>query len=249
MKCILLCAGYATRLFPLTENFPKALLEIEKGKPLLNYILEEVNTIDEVSEIYVVTNNRYNDHFEEWSKTVISEKPIKVINDNTNNNDDRLGAIGDISYTINLENINEDVLIIAGDTLFDYKLKDLVSYYNKIKQPIVACKKIDDIEVLKRCATVTLNEENRITSLVEKSNNPESDIVAFATYLYPKEVLKHINSYLEEGNNPDAPGYLAEYLYKKMPVHAYLFDGECFDVGTHESLKEVRELYNNKINS
>lgn len=246
MKCILLCAGYATRLFPLTENFPKALLEIEDNKPLLNYILDEVNTLDEVDEIYVVTNNRYNEHFENWAKTVNSKKPIKVINDHTNNNDDRLGAIGDISYTINLENINDDVLIIAGDTLFDYKLKDMISYYKEVKAPIVACKEIDDIEILKRCATVKVKDDNRIVDLVEKNNNPESNIVAFATYVYPKEVLKYINSYLEEGNNPDAPGYFAEYLYKKVPVYAYLFNGECFDVGTHESLKEVREMYKNR---
>lgn len=246
MKCILLCAGYATRLFPLTEKFPKALLEIEDNKPLLNYILDEVNTLDEVDEIYVVTNNRYNEHFENWAKTVNSKKTIKVINDHTNNNDDRLGAIGDISYTINLENINDDVLIIAGDTLFDYKLKDMISYYKEVKAPIVACKEIDDIEILKRCATVKVKDDNRIVDLVEKNNNPESNIVAFATYVYPKEVLKYINSYLEEGNNPDAPGYFAEYLYKKVPVYAYLFNGECFDVGTHESLKEVREMYKNR---
>lgn len=243
MKCILLCAGYATRLFPLTENFPKALLEIEDNKPLLNYILDEVNTIDEVDEIFVVTNNRYSKHFEEWVKNVSSKKPIKVINDHTNTNEDRLGAIGDISYVINLENVNDDVLIIAGDTLFDYKLLDLISYYKKVNAPIIACKEINDIEVLKRCATVKVDENNKIIDLVEKNNNPASNIVAFATYVYPKEVLPYFNTYLQEGNNPDAPGYFAEYLYKKVPVYSYLFAGDCFDVGTHESLKEVRDLY------
>ena len=244
MKCILLCAGYATRLFPLTENFPKALLEIEKGKPLLDYILEEVNTINEVDEIYLVTNDKYYEHFKTWALEKDNSKKIKVINDNTDSNDNRLGAIGDIKYVIDKENTKDDLLIIAGDNLFDYKLKDVIDYYNKKKAITICAKQIDDINILKSFAVAKLDSDDRILDLEEKPSEPKSNIGVYATYIYPKFVIGEIDKYLKEGNKPDAPGYLVEYLYKKYPVYGYKFDGNCYDVGTFESLDIVRKKYN-----
>jgi glucose-1-phosphate thymidylyltransferase len=243
MKCILLCAGYATRLFPLTENFPKALLEIEEGKPLLDYILEEVNTIEKVDEVFVITNNRYYNHFLEWSSNKTG-KPIVVINDNTNSNDDRLGAIGDINFVIDKMKVKDDLLIIAGDNLFNYPLVDVINYYDKVNNPVVCSKKIDNYELLKNFAVLKMDADNKIIELEEKPKEPKSDIAAYATYIYPSFVIPMIKNYLSEGNKPDAPGYLVEYLYKRLPFYAYVFKGECYDVGTHESLKEVREIYN-----
>ncbi len=243
MKCILLCAGYATRLFPLTENFPKALLEIEKGKPLLDYILDEVNSIEEIDEIYVITNDKYYQHFVDWKREKSFAKPIIVLNDHTLSNDDRLGAIGDINYTIHQANIDDDVIIIAGDNLFNYHLKDVVSYYQEKNSPVICGKKLDDMNLLKRFAVASYDEEGRLTKLVEKPEVPESNIGIYATYIYPRRILPYFDKYLEEGNQKDAPGYFVEYLYKKEPVYVYQFQGECYDVGTHESLKEVRELY------
>lgn len=245
MKCILLCAGYATRLFPLTENFPKALLEIEEGKPLLDYILEEVNTIEEIDEIYCITNNRYFPHFKKWQESKSNKKKITVINDQTNSNDDRLGAIGDIKYTIDQMKVDDDLLIIAGDNLFNYALKDVVTYYQTKKSPVVCGKEISDRELLKRFAVATVDKDNKLIELVEKPEEPKSNIAVYATYLYPRKVIPMIETYLKEGNKKDAPGYLVEYLYKRTPVYVYSFQGDCFDVGTHESLKEVRELYRN----
>jgi len=150
MKCILLCAGYATRLFPLTENFPKALLDIEAGKPLLDYILDEVNTIDIVDEIYLITNAKYYNHFNDWAMKKNNVKKITVINDMTDSNDNRLGAIGDIKYVIDSQKINDDLLIIAGDNLFDYKLRDVVDYYKNKNAVTVCAKQINDINIFKR---------------------------------------------------------------------------------------------------
>ena len=130
MKCILLCAGYATRLFPLTENFPKALLEVG-GRPLIDYIVDEVNTLDEVDQIYLVTNKKYTPHFEEWANNKNNIKPITVFNDNTTTNENRLGAIGDIQFTIEQAKIDDDLLIIAGDNLFTFKLRDFVDFQNQ----------------------------------------------------------------------------------------------------------------------
>ncbi len=245
MKCILLCAGYATRLFPLTENFPKALLNIGE-KPLLDYILDEVNSVKEVNKIYVITNDRYYKHFKKWTNKKNNPKEIKVINDNTTSNDDRLGAIGDIMYLIEKENINDDLLIIAGDNLFTYKLKDVINFYNSKQKSVLCAKELDDIELLKRFAVASVDDFNRVVELVEKPEKPKSNLGVYATYIYPKEIIKYFNKYKEEGNNMDSPGHFPQYLYKKEDVYVYKFNGECYDVGTHETLKEVNELYKKK---
>lgn len=241
MKCILLCAGYATRLFPLTENFPKALLEIGE-KPLLDYILNQVNELDEVDEIYLVTNNRYYEHFLNWSISKGGKK-ITVLNDNTVSNDDRLGAIGDIKYTIDTMKIDDDLLIIAGDNLFTFSLKDMVKVYNENKKPMVAAKEINDKNILKGLAVVTLDENENIESCIEKPEEPKGNIGLYAEYIYPKDVVKLFDKYIEEGNNKDAPGNFIVWLYKETKVGVFLFEGECYDVGTHESLREVNKIY------
>ena len=245
MKCILLCAGYATRLFPLTKNYPKALLSIG-DRPLLDYILDEVNTIDEVDKIFVVTNDRYYKHFLSWKNDKESSKEIKIINDGTTSNDDRLGAIGDIMYVINKENIDDDLLIIAGDNLFTYKLLDVINYYHEKKKSIVCAKVMDDIERLKSFAVARVDDNGKILDLVEKPENPESNLAVYATYVYPKEILSYFEKYKTDGNNMDSPGHFPQYLYKLEDIYAYPFNGDCFDVGTHETLKQVNELYKTK---
>lgn len=243
MKCILLCAGYARRLFPLTKNVPKSLLEIEENKPLLNYIIDKVNEVDEIDEIYLVTNEHYVKTFEEWAKKLQNRKPISILNDHTTNYKDRMGAIGDMGYVLNRANITDDIMVIASDNLFTYSLADAIAYYHEKHAPIVCAKEIEDKEALKQLGVAKLDKQNQIIDLVEKPANPASNIVTYATYIYPKEILNMIRQYLEEGNNPDAPGYLVEYLYKRMPIYAYRFHGDCFDVGTKEALQQVRELY------
>lgn len=245
MKCILLCAGYATRLFPLTKNFPKALLEVG-GRPILDYILDEVNTIDEVDSIYLVTNNKYTPHFEEWAKAKNNIKPITVLNDGTTTNDNRLGAIGDIIYTVDNAKINDDVLIIAGDNLFTFKLKDFVNFYNSKKAPSVCVRKETDQNLLKRVGVCELDKDMKIVGFEEKPEQPKSDYAVYAEYLYPKAVLPKLKEYIEKGNSNDAPGNFVAYLYKELPTYAYAFTGECYDVGTHDSLAYVNELYSKK---
>lgn len=243
MKCILLCAGYATRLYPLTKNFPKALLEINHGKSILDYIMDEVYTIDEIDEVYVITNHVFYDHFKMWADGKKGDKNIIVIDDYTTSCEDRLGAIGDIQYTILDRKIDDDLLIIAGDNLFDYSLQDVVSFFREKNHPVVCGKEIYDVELLKRLAVAKVDDSGQIVNLVEKPEKPEGNVAVYATYLYPKDILNEIKRYLDEGNKPDAPGYFVEYLYHKVPVYVYRFNGNCFDVGTVESLQEVRTLY------
>ena len=245
MKCIFLCAGYATRLFPLTENFPKALLKVG-GRALLDYILDEVNSLDEIDEIYLVTNAKYTPHFESWAKAKNNIKPITVINDGTYTNDDRLGAIGDINFTIEKCNITEDVLIIAGDNLFTFKLREFVDFYEAKNAPSVCVREETDINLLKRVGVAVLDDSNKILDFEEKPAEPKSKYAVYAEYIYPKEILPVFKEYLAEGNSNDAPGNFVAYLYKKMPTYAYPFKGECYDVGTHDALAYVNEIYSKK---
>jgi len=244
MKCILLCAGYATRLFPLTENFPKALLKVGE-KSIIDYILEKVNEIDEIDEIYLVTNAKYAPHFEKWATEKNNEKPIHVFNDGTSSNDDRLGAIGDIQFTIDNANINDDILVLATDNLFDFKLSDFNEFYKTKSAPCVCVRK-ENVESLKRLGVALLDSDMKILDFEEKPAEPKSEYAVYAEYIYPKEVVPMIKQYLSEGNSCDAPGNLVAYLYKKMPTYAYEFEGSCYDIGTHEALAEVNNIYNNK---
>lgn len=246
MKCILLCAGYATRLYPLTKNFPKALLEIEPGKCILDYILDEVCSINEVDDIFVVSNHVFYNHFCEWASSQSIHKKLIVIDDHTTSNADRLGAIGDIYYTIKNQCIDDDLLIIAGDNLFDYSLKNVVNFFYDKKAPVVCGKELHDVSLLQRLAVAKVDCDDKIVHLVEKPEHPDGNVAVYATYLYPKEVLKEFQMYLDYGNMPDAPGYFVQYLYSKVPVYVYRFDGHCFDVGTPEALDEVRLLYKDK---
>jgi glucose-1-phosphate thymidylyltransferase len=242
MKSIILAAGYATRLYPLTQNFPKALLDIG-GKAIIDYICDELDTIDEIDEILVVSNHKFIDHFLSWEKERTGVKRIKVIDDGSTSEENRLGAIGDIIYVLDSEKVQEDVLIIAGDNFFTYKLKDFYNFYKKVQSDCIAVREIDSIEDLRRMGVVQLDQDGRVIDFVEKPENPASNIAVYASYIYSKDTLPLFSTYMQEGNKPDAPGYFPAWLYKRKSIYAYSFEGECYDIGTHESLAEVRRRY------
>jgi glucose-1-phosphate thymidylyltransferase len=246
MKAIILAAGYATRLYPLTENFPKHLLTISKDKTIIDYVVDSINTVDEISDIYVVTNAKYFSMFEKWAQKKKNIKPIKVINDGTDSVENRLGAIGDILFTVNKEKINDDLSIIAGDNLFDFNFLDYYKFFKKKNAPCVHVINTKDIKVLKACAVASLDNNRKITEIEEKPAEPKSNYAVTAIYFYPKIILKEFDKYKAEGHVMDAPGYFVTYLYKKTPVYAYEAAGDWFDVGTVESLESVRELYSKK---
>ncbi|MDR2940366.1 MAG: nucleotidyltransferase family protein [Clostridiales bacterium] len=245
MKAIILVAGYATRLYPLTENKPKALLGLD-GKPILNYIIEQVNLINEINEIIVVSNDKFYKHFEEWKFE--NKIPITVLNDGTTTEDGRLGAIGDIYFAIQKLNIKEDIMVIAGDNYFTYQLSDYFKYYKRINKDCICVKPIEDYEDRKRYAIVIVDGDSKVIDLEEKPPYPKSDLAAFATYIYKQETLPLFQEYLDSGNNKDAPGFFVQWLYKEKDVHAYKMSGECYDIGTPESYREVNEIVKN-INS
>ncbi|MFV0503657.1 MAG: nucleotidyltransferase family protein [Lachnospirales bacterium] len=241
MKAIILVAGYATRLYPLTKDMPKSLIEVG-GKTILDHIVDEINTLEEVTDIYLISNSKFYNHFLNWSNGK-NKKNIEVLDDGTDNEDNRLGAIADMWYTIEQKKIDEDTLVIAGDNLFTYPLKKVKAYFDSKNSDVVCAKEINDVEILKGFAVATLDENDKITDLVEKPKIPKSNIGVYATYFYKKETLPLIKQYLDEGNKGDAPGYFTQWLYEKKEVYAYKFDGQCYDIGTFSALEAVKELY------
>ena len=242
MKAIILAAGYATRLYPLTLNMPKALLPIG-GKPIIDHIVAQMDTVEELDEIYVVSNDKFAGHFEEWAKTAVSRVPIKVLNDGTTDDSNKRGAIGDISFVIDEMQIDDDLMVIAGDNFFTYSLKDYVRFFREKDRDCVCVKVWEDESQLSQFGIALLDWQGKVLDIEEKPAKPKSNTVVFAPDLYKKDTVPMFAEYLAAGNKPDAPGNFPAWLYHRKEVFAYTFDGECYDVGTPESYHEVCEMY------
>lgn len=245
MIALILAAGYATRLYPLTINKPKALLPIN-NKPIIDYIVDEIETIDAVDEIIVISNHKFFDCFYEWADSLKSDKKITVLDDGTTSEETRRGAIGDILYAIDEKNIDEEVLVIAGDNFFTYSLKDYYDYYKRIDKDCVCVKRFENREMLKQFGVALLDENSKVLEIEEKPAQPKTNMAVYATYMYKRDTVPMFRQYIQEGNKPDAPGYFLEWLYKRKEVYAYTFDGECYDIGTPESYRSVCEEYEGK---
>lgn len=242
MKAIILAAGYATRLYPLTINRPKALLPINK-KPIIDYIVEELNTIEEMDEIYVVTNSRFAENFSDWAKDAPSRVPIFVLDDGTTSDENKKGAVGDMGFVIEQKGIDDELLVIAGDNFFTYSLRDYVDFYREKGHDCVCVKEWPNAAELSKFGIALLDEDGKVLDIEEKPAHPKSNTVVFATYLYRRETVPMIREYLAAGNNPDAPGNFPAWLYKRKDVYAYTFSGECYDIGTPESYRDVCRMY------
>ena len=241
MKALILAAGYATRLYPLTISKPKPLLPI-KDKPIINYTMEQLEKIPEVDEVYVVTNNRFYKNFKTWASTYIGEKKITVINDKTLTNEERLGAIGDIELVIKETTINNDLIIVAGDNLFAFSLLDFIAFSKKYAPSCsVALHDINSLDEAKRFGIVTVDKVNKILQFVEKPVKPASTLVAICVYYFPKEKLSMVSEYLKQSKHSDAPGNYISWLVGKEDVYGFTFNEEWYDIGdkyTYESIKD-----------
>jgi glucose-1-phosphate thymidylyltransferase len=229
MKALILAAGYATRLRPLTDAIPKQLLPVG-GRPMVDWILDRIAETS-ADEVHLVTNARFAPDFERWAEG----KDVQVHNDGTTSNEDRLGAIGDIEFV----GLDDDLLAIAGDNLFDYSLADYESYWRAKEGSCVAVHDVGDPELAKKYGIVDVDEQDRITNFVEKPADPPTTLCATATYLYRREDAGLVPTYLAEGNPPDQPGNFVAWLHKRAPVYAYRFPGDWYDVGDLAQLLEA----------
>ncbi len=248
MKCIVLAAGYATRLYPLTENFPKPLLEVN-GMSILDYLIRDIDKIEDINEHIIVSNHRYYEHFVNWkNNNTAIKKPIKVLDDGSVSNDTRLGAVKDILFAIESENIDEDILVIAGDNLIDFSFREFVDFADKKDSSAVMVNYEESLEELRRCGVMVPDEDMKIVSMEEKPKEPKSNWCVGPFYLYKKKDLHFIAQGIAEGCATDAPGSFVCYLCEKTPVYCYVMPGKRYDIGNLESYEYVKSVYNYKVN-
>ena len=257
MKCMILAAGYATRLYPLTENFPKPLLPVG-GKTIINRILEDLEQIPGITEYVIISNHKFIQHFEEWQKQKEQQKlsrPLAVLDDGSVDNEHRLGAAKDIWYAAEKMGIvgmndshlasgsDELIFVAAGDNVLDFSLAGFLRFAAEKGTSCVMCHEENELKKLQKTAVITLDENNLVTSYEEKPQEPKGDLAVPPFYIYRPEDLRRIPEALAEGCSADAPGSFAAWLSGKVPMHAWKMDGKRYDIGDLKSYKEVLEVF------
>jgi glucose-1-phosphate thymidylyltransferase len=248
MKVIILAAGYATRLYPLTLTQPKPLLAVA-GKPMVEYVLDNLSPIGGLDRIYVVTNAKFAEHFQKWADAYQATKAkldFTVVNDGSTDDSNKLGAIGDMHLVLTRENVDDDIVVVAGDNLFSEKLTAFGQYCRERNAPVLAVYDVGDLEQIKKYNSISLDGEGRITFFEEKPKNPASTLTGIALYYYPRATLPLIKQYIAEGNNPDQPGRLIQWLYPRTPVYTWKVPGLWYDIGSKETLEEANRIFAKK---
>ena len=249
VKLIVLAAGYATRLYPLTINQPKPLLAVA-GKPMLEHVLDNLKPISEIDHIYVVTNAKFSNHFQHWADAygmTHSRAPVNIVNDKTTSEANRLGAIGDLNLVLDEAQIDDDLMVVAGDNLFSHSLEGFGEFCRRKNAPVLAVYDVSDPEQIKKYNSIEIDENDRIIFFEEKPEHPKSTLTGIALYYYPQSVLSLIRQYIAEGNNPDQPGRLVQWLYPRTPFYVWRVPGIWYDVGSKETLEEADRIFSHEI--
>jgi glucose-1-phosphate thymidylyltransferase len=242
VKAVVLAAGYATRLRPLTDTIPKQLLPIA-DRPMIDWVCDRIEEV--TRDIHLVTNARFAEDFRRWAA---GRDGIVVHDDGTLSNEDRLGAIGDIAFVLERTGRDDDLLVVAGDNLFDFALADFETFVrSKGRASAVAVYDCGDLELATHYGVVETDADDRVTGFEEKPSEPRSTLVATAAYLYDRGHLPLVDRYLADGNPPDQPGRLVAWLHAREPVYAYRFDGPWFDIGNPEQLHEADNRWRERV--
>jgi glucose-1-phosphate thymidylyltransferase len=250
MDVIILAAGYATRLYPLTLNTAKPLLEIA-GRPMLEWVLDTLTDIRDLGTIFIVTNEKFANDFQQWAdhyqdrprRPNQSHPKLKIINDGSKSDDDKLGAIGDINFVVTRENLSQsELLILAGDNLLSESLAGFVESAKK-SAATVAVYDVGDLDAIKKYGNVTIDSEGTITHFEEKPEKPQSTLAAIGVYYYSPTVVSLVTTYLAAGNNPDQPGRFVQWLYQRKPVKTFQIKGRWLDIGSKETLEEADAIF------
>lgn len=246
MKNIVIAAGYATRLYPLTEHFPKPLLKIGSHS-ILDRLLDDIDTIDEVDEHIIITNHKFANQFKEWMEERKSEnsfsKPIRIIDDGTETNETRLGAVRDLLLAIETCQVDDDIMVLAADNLLNFKLQGFVDYFKEKGTSIIMCHHEPQLYRLQRTGVIAVDDDMRVLEMQEKPEKPVSNWAVPPFYIYKKEDLPLIRDCMNHGCGADAPGNLAHYLTDVTTLHAWIMAGSRFDIGSMDSLEEARRLF------
>jgi glucose-1-phosphate thymidylyltransferase len=248
MKIVILAAGYATRLYPLTLTRPKSLLPVA-GKPMIDHVLDNLAPIGGIDRVYIVTNAKFADHFQRWAEDYRAKKvplDFTIVNDRSTDESNKLGAIGDLHLVITREKIEDEIIVVAGDNLFSQSLEPFGQFCREKNAPVVAVYDVGNLEDIKKYNSITIDSTGRITYFEEKPKKPASTITGIALYFYPKPAVPCIREYIAEGNNPDQPGRLVQWLYPRMPVYTWQVPGLWYDIGSKESLEEANRVFGPK---
>ena len=240
MKCLILAAGYATRLYPLTENFPKPLLTVG-DKTILDWLVRDIDTCGLVDGYVVISNHKYAAHFQAWADK--SGLPVTVVDDGTETNETRLGAVRDIQFAIDELNLNDDMLVIAGDNVLDFSLTRLIRYARVRGASCIMRYAENDPERLKKCGVAELGEDDRLISLEEKPAVPKSRWCVPPFYYYTAADAALIREAIRDGCGVDAPGSLVAWMCRRSPMYAMEMPGSRYDIGSLESYRRVQQTY------
>lgn len=245
MNILILAAGYATRLYPLTENKAKPLLEVA-GKPMIEWVLDNLEPIPDIDRVFVVTNNRFAESFKDWStsyKAHHAKIEFTIVNDGSTSDADKLGAIGDIHYVLKTQNIShQDLLVVAGDNLFSQPVPGFAEAAKK-HPATLALYDVGNLEEIRKYNNVSTDSEGVITHFEEKPEHPTTTKTGIALYYYRSDVLPLIDTYVAEGNNTDQPGRLIQWLYPRVKVGTWDVTGTWFDIGSKETLVEANDVF------
>jgi len=245
MNVLILAAGYATRLYPLTLNKAKPLLEVA-GKPMIEWVLDNLAPISSINMVYVVTNNKFAADFQAWADDYATRQPklhFKIVNDGSTSDADKLGAIGDINYVVKSEGLTgSDLMVVAGDNLFNESLEGFATAATGCAAAL-AVYDVKDLEAIKKYNNITVDASGVITHFEEKPANPSNTITGIALYYYAKETVPLFQTYVDEGNNPDQPGRFVQWLYTRRPVKTWMVPGIWFDIGSRETLEEANRIF------
>jgi len=248
MKGIILAAGYGTRMGVISKNTPKPLLPIG-GKSIIEYLFEKLSPIQSINHYYIITNGKFFSAFKSWETDFLSHRnghiSLDLINDQSTSNENRLGAIGDIQFLLNTVQINEDVLITAGDNLYQFDILDYYHYFKTKQRDCICILPVNNREQLQRTGVVEVDENFQVIGFEEKPSEPKSTYACPPLYFLKAETLPLIETYLKSGQNSDAPGHFIKWLYQQRPVYAYLIRGKRYDVGNLETYRLANSIYTN----
>ena len=240
MKCLILAAGYATRLYPLTENFPKPLLKVGE-KTILDWLVDDIDTLGLVDEYVVISNHKYAPHFEKWAGE--KAQKITVVDDGTSTNETRLGAVKDIQFAIDQLGLDDEMLVIAGDNVLDFSLTKFIAYAKEKKTTCVMRYYEEKEEKLRKCGVAQIDENDKVLSLEEKPAEPKSHWCTPPFYFYTKEDARLVKKGIEAGCGTDAPGSYIAWLSTQVPVHSMEMPGSRYDIGNLQSYEQVQRDY------
>jgi glucose-1-phosphate thymidylyltransferase len=245
MKVIILAAGYATRLYPLTRTRSKSLLPVA-GKPMIDHVLDNLASMEGVDRVLLVTNSKFARDFQVWADEYRAHKarlPFTIIDDGSTDETNKLGALGDLHLVLTREQLDDDIIVVAADNLFSEPLTDFGDFCRIKQEVVLAVYDVGSLEEIKKYNSISFDATGRITFFEEKPKAPTSTITGIALYFYPRKTIPLLKQYIAEGNNPDQPGRMIQWLYGRVPVYVWRVPGLWYDIGSQETLEQANRIF------